>query len=251
MSPMKSCQSPSKWRPSVLGYLFPAQVSSIPCGTPPTSSRTSISSNATVKTVTPTTSTTATDYKLNDIPSIHSRERSYDEASVQSRANSMSTSPSAFYSRQGGSRKPLGPKSGAQLANSNVNSPLANDDGEQLCKPVYALKRNAKPEVAFSSFTNSTLSKKSFATFSTQNKKKKRLIISGISPNDIRKFDGVKRWCESFGEITRIIRMPNGDLHVHFRSADVADTVCRLRAKVYIVGCGSVGVSWATGSAKR
>lgn len=30
---------------------------------------------------------------------------------------------------------------------------------------------------------------------------------------------------QSFGEVSQITRMPNGDLHVHFRSADVADTV--------------------------
>lgn len=64
--------------------------------------------------------------------------------------------------------------------------------------------------------------------------------------------------------------MPNGDLHVHFKKAEVADTVCfqyspilaihilteliinwaqvcRLRAKVYIAGVGSVYLSWYTG----
>lgn len=53
---------------------------------------------------------------------------------------------------------------------------------------------------------------------------------------------------QSFGEVSQIIRMPNGDLHVHFRSAEVADTVCRLRAKVFIAGVGSVNLSWYTGN---
>lgn len=30
---------------------------------------------------------------------------------------------------------------------------------------------------------------------------------------------------QSFGEVTQIVRVPNGDLHVHFRKAEVADTV--------------------------
>lgn len=59
--------------------------------------------------------------------------------------------------------------------------------------------------------------------------------------------------------------MPNNDLHVHFRRADVAETVrmlacasffsymtrdlqvCRLRATVYINGVGSVQLSWSYG----
>jgi len=36
-------------------------------------------------------------------------------------------------------------------------------------------------------------------------------------------------------------------LHVDFRRADVADTVCRVRAKVFIAGVGSVQLSWYTG----
>ena len=32
-------------------------------------------------------------------------------------------------------------------------------------------------------------------------------------------------FAQSFGEVTQIMRMPNGDLHVHFRKAEVAETV--------------------------
>jgi hypothetical protein len=31
---------------------------------------------------------------------------------------------------------------------------------------------------------------------------------------------------QSFGEVSEITRMPNSDLHVHFRRADVAEMVC-------------------------
>lgn len=51
---------------------------------------------------------------------------------------------------------------------------------------------------------------------------------------------------QSFGEVRQILRMPNGDLVVSFQSAEVADTVCRVRAKVFINGVGSVQLSWTT-----
>jgi len=78
-------------------------------------------------------------------------------------------------------------------------------------------------------------------------KRKRKLVISGVGVHETRKFEGVKGWCEGFGEIRQITRVPNGDLHIEFRSADVADTVCRLRAKVFISGVGSVYLSWTTG----
>lgn len=105
------------------------------------------------------------------------------------------------------------------------------------------------PQVAFSaSGKGGAMPRVSFASLSTRNSKKKKLIVSGIGPDDTRRFEGVKRWCESFGEVSQIMRMPNGDLHVYFRSAEVADTVCRLRAKVYIAGVGSVNLSWYAGN---
>ncbi|KAI0937278.1 hypothetical protein AcV5_005222 [Taiwanofungus camphoratus] len=78
-------------------------------------------------------------------------------------------------------------------------------------------------------------------------RKKRKLIISGIPPDDDRRFEAAKRWCQSFGEVSQITRVPNGDLHVDFRKAEVADTVCRLQARVFISGVGSVCLSWFTG----
>ncbi|KAJ3750668.1 hypothetical protein DFH05DRAFT_107387 [Lentinula detonsa] len=276
LSPSSSSQmpetthTPSKWRPSVLGYFSSSaasQVSFIPSETLYTPSRPSVSSNSTVTTTTSITSATAT-AKNNDasvtlplnsgVAPFRLRRRSHRNllhaANSNHVENNTPNSSPAIPNRstKGGSmRIPLAPKRTAQLANSNVN-PIHDDDEERSFVPVPVVKPNTKPEVAFvaSSKTN-TLSKMSFAALSSKNNKKKRLIISGIAPNDVRKFEGVKKWCENFGEVSHIMRMPNGDLHVHFRSADVADTVCRLRAKVYIVGCGSVGVSWTTANAKH
>ncbi|KIL71712.1 hypothetical protein M378DRAFT_155318 [Amanita muscaria Koide BX008] len=114
------------------------------------------------------------------------------------------------------------------------------DEEAELSPPP--LKLSSKPQIAYSAggaFRFSALTKR--------HKKKRRLVVSGIKPNDVRKFDNLKHWCESFGEVSQITRMPNHDLHVHFRSAEVADTVCRLRAKVFINGVGSVQLSWTYG----
>ncbi|OCH87467.1 hypothetical protein OBBRIDRAFT_154424 [Obba rivulosa] len=82
---------------------------------------------------------------------------------------------------------------------------------------------------------------------SPKSRRKRKLIVSGIPMNDEHRVEGVRQWCESFGEINYITRISNGDLHVDFRKAEVADTVCRLQARVYIGGVGSVGLSWFTG----
>ncbi|KAI0697598.1 hypothetical protein BC835DRAFT_1305189 [Cytidiella melzeri] len=81
----------------------------------------------------------------------------------------------------------------------------------------------------------------------SKNKKKRKLIVSGITPGDQRRYDRLRQWCEGFGELNQITRMPNGDLHVDFRRTEVADTVCRLHASVHINGVGTVGLSWYTG----
>ncbi|EIN14007.1 hypothetical protein PUNSTDRAFT_140406 [Punctularia strigosozonata HHB-11173 SS5] len=83
-------------------------------------------------------------------------------------------------------------------------------------------------------------------TSKSKSKYKRKLVISGIKKDDLKRIEGVKQWCESFGELSQFIRMPNGDLEVHFRDNEVADTVCRLHARVCINGVGSVGLSWYT-----
>jgi len=87
----------------------------------------------------------------------------------------------------------------------------------------------------------------SSALGSPRMKKKRKLIIGGIPGNDERRFNAVRKWCESFGELNSIDRVSNGDIYVDFRKGEVADTVCRLQARVYIAGVGSVCLSYFTG----
>jgi len=129
---------------------------------------------------------------------------------------------------------PFSPKPASRLAISVSN---VDDDMDVQHDPTM-------PYVAYSS-NNPRVSLSSLG--SSKNRKKKRLVISGIPSTDKPKFEAAKRWCESFGEVNEITRMPNGDLHVNFRDAEVAETVCRIRAKVCITGVGSVYLSWYAG----
>jgi len=54
---------------------------------------------------------------------------------------------------------------------------------------------------------------------------------------------GVVGVCEGFGEVSQVRHMPNGDLWANFRK-EVADTVCRVQATVFIKEVGRVYLSW-------
>jgi len=70
---------------------------------------------------------------------------------------------------------------------------------------------------------------------------RKILVISGAGPLQM---EGIRDWCEGFGEVSQIRHMPNGDLQVYFKKEEVADTVCRVQARVVINDVGSVSLSW-------
>ncbi|KAJ7596654.1 hypothetical protein C8J56DRAFT_917996 [Mycena floridula] len=262
----------TKWkRPSVLGYFSSSsQTSVLPSETAYTPSRPSISSSHTSHTSHTCTSSTATSEQLSVpitpsknslVDSLRSRRRSY--ASLLStgtlfrpgadnipsmsslcleETNIGSSTSSISKMKTPAPRIPLGPKS--TLRRSNQNS---DEDPEFLARRV--IPDVSQPQVAYSAVRDSTLPRVAFSNLTVRGqKKKKKLVVTGVGPGETRKFEGVKRWCESFGEVSQILRMPNGDLHVHFRSADVADTVCRLNAKVFIGGVGRVGLSWYTGT---
>ncbi|KAI0651989.1 hypothetical protein C8Q79DRAFT_1005232 [Trametes meyenii] len=132
---------------------------------------------------------------------------------------------------------------------SHINDPpesekvLARDRGQSASASETAASASWKPPSSPVPHIGSV----THMLTSPRSRKKRKLIISGIPPDDERRFDGVRRWCESFGELSSITRAHNGDLHVDFRKAEVADTVCRLNARVYIAGVGSVCLSWFTG----
>lgn len=141
--------------------------------------------------------------------------------------------PSSLARKSSTIRLPFSPKSRAldsALPNIFVEVPDATRP-----RIVYTGKSHA-PRVSLSSIASQSRSAK------------KKLVIGGIAPNDVKRLEAVQKWCQSFGEVDQITRMPNGDLHVNFHKAEVADTVCRVRAKVYIAGVGSVHLSWYSGN---
>ncbi|KAG1813252.1 uncharacterized protein BJ212DRAFT_1275765 [Suillus subaureus] len=141
--------------------------------------------------------------------------------------------PSSLARKSSTIRLPFSPKSKAP------DSALPNIfvEASDATRPriVYTGKGHA-PRVSLSSIASQSRSTK------------KKLVIGGIAPNDVKRLEAVQKWCQSFGEVDQITRMPNGDLHVNFHKAEVADTVCRVRAKVYISGVGSVHLSWYSGN---
>ncbi|KAF5385323.1 hypothetical protein D9615_001328 [Tricholomella constricta] len=281
-SDVPNASSSTKWRPSVLGHFAASSTSqaSVPSDTAYTPSRPSMSSGDTYTSGTGTTTES-------DLPMTPSRMNFMDSIRFRSKPNVVFNSGSGIMSssslrsqklrtslghsstpalsslgysgpgtaststlahRTQTTRTPLAPKPTSRLANSNLDHGDDDDGDDDTYHPVVQTVKQhdlTRPHVAYPS--GGTLPRVNLASLSSRHRKKKKLIVSGIGPNEARKFEGVKRWCESFGEVSQIVRMPNGDLHVHFRLAEVADTVCRLRAKVYIAGVGSVQLSWFTG----
>ncbi|KAF5368457.1 hypothetical protein D9758_002331 [Tetrapyrgos nigripes] len=251
--------SPSmKWRPSVLGYFSSSQVSmdlSEALYPPP---RPSMSSSHTGTSA--TTSITITDTEPPMTPTkifgVKYCSKSHNSLSHTSNFAAISEGSDnasgtcrikTDASKSSSVRLPFAPKSiSSRMSNHSRSTSDALhlfDDDEDDTAPV-SLPKSPRPQMAFSSSGKSgSIPRVALSALSTRNQKKKKLVVSGVAANDNRKFDGVKRWCESFGEVTHIVRMPNGELVVHFRSAEVADTVCRLRAQVFIAGVGSVNLS--------
>ncbi|KZV74868.1 hypothetical protein PENSPDRAFT_153408 [Peniophora sp. CONT] len=80
---------------------------------------------------------------------------------------------------------------------------------------------------------------------------KRRLVVSGIGPGETQRTERLYQWACRFGEVREMVRAPNGrDLLIDFRRAEVADTVCRLNARVFIPDVGSVALSY-TDTARR
>ncbi|KAF9015597.1 hypothetical protein BDQ17DRAFT_1418649 [Cyathus striatus] len=222
--------SPSKWRPTVLGHF--SQVPSSPSGAHSTStfftpSRPSISSADTSNThqsSAPTASSTpesqppATPTKSSFIDSIRFKSRS---RSTMFKSQPTTGSSSSLYSQ---------PNIPERSSTSNTScSSLSHLPDEEDDVDTYDLPNNTRNDSTIKSTrpsafsASATLSRAAFSSLSVRRQKKKRkLVVSGVGVREIRKLDGVKCWCESFGEVKQITRMPNGDLHVDFRSADVA-----------------------------
>jgi hypothetical protein len=88
---------------------------------------------------------------------------------------------------------PFSPKPKSRLA-TNVSG---GDDVDAQPDPTI-------PYVAYSS-NHARISLSSLSS-SARNKKKKKLVISGIASTDRKRFDGAKRWCEVRFVVSLMIR---------------------------------------------
>lgn len=261
--------SPSswRWRPSVLGHFVSLSDGDTRTSTrdsPGSSSRPSMSSTTTSSSyATPSTNVTYEDGASRVPPS--TPRKSHFFGSLRLRSQKAVTSSLSLFTTETSSSFPTSfslPASEPQLSqppgfpgslarkSSTIRLPFSPKskapdnalpnifvEASDATRPriVYTGKGHA-PRVSLSSIASQARSTK------------KKLVIGGIAPNDVKRLEAVQKWCQSFGEVDQITRMPNGDLHVNFHKAEVADTVCRVRAKVYIAGVGSVHLSWYSGN---
>ncbi|CAL1694044.1 unnamed protein product [Somion occarium] len=233
-TPQSTCKTKTKTRPTVLGHFMHPVVEGQTTpddGSPP---RPSTSSTSTFTRSSASVSTTATSY-------------------AQSSSDALGTSPSKFTFGSLRSHSPASLFRGSPSLWSlpadatHMNDPpnstkvIAKDSGYE--KGAMRVAQSLRVQ----SGSSLGLGPVSQLLGSPRRRKKRKLIISGVPVGDKRRTDALLRWCQTFGEVNQITRAPNGDLHIDFKSAEVADTVCRLHARVYIGGVGSVGLSWFTG----
>ncbi|KAG0707524.1 hypothetical protein DFH29DRAFT_796566 [Suillus ampliporus] len=256
-----------RWRPSVLGHFASLSDGDAHSSTrdSPGSSRPSMSSTTTSSSyATPSTNIMyedgaphvppSTPQKSNFFGSLRSRSQKAVSSSLSLfKTDTDSSFPTSFSSpasepelsqspgfpgslarKSSTIRLPFSPKSRAPL-DSNLPNIFVEAPDATRPRIVYTGKNHA-PRVSLSSISSQSRSIK------------KKLVIGGIARNDVKRLEAAQKWCQSFGEVDQITRMPNGDLHVNFHKAEVADTVCRVRAKVYIAGVGSVHLSWYSGN---
>ncbi|KAF5349296.1 hypothetical protein D9756_009365 [Leucocoprinus leucothites] len=110
--------------------------------------------------------------------------------------------------------------------------------------------------------------RKSLANLMSNGKRKgskRRLVISGVGDGQ-GEVAALKEWCASLGEVRSMVKVKSvdgvvteigrGDRSgqnvwvVDFKKSSVAESVCRLQAKVEIKGAGSVRLSWETAKPK-
>ncbi|KAF7979393.1 hypothetical protein HWV62_42494 [Athelia sp. TMB] len=108
-------------------------------------------------------------------------------------------------------------------------APVLSDeeDGEEewMTSPQRPSPVPQNPYIVYPAGSKGAISRLSMASLgSSRDRQKKKLVISGIAHGDAQRTTALRLWCETFGEVTRIVRMPNADLHVHFRKAEVAET---------------------------
>lgn len=64
--------------------------------------------------------------------------------------------------------------------------------------PTYRLKSNASKRPPIPQPLNSTLRRINFSSIGSRSgKKRKKLIVSGIGATEVRKYEGMKRWCQA------------------------------------------------------
>lgn len=240
VEPSSSSPHSSKWRPSVLGIFASSatsQTSVLPSETLYTPSRPSISSSYTCTSSAATPPSrlevqSVSPSKPSFVDSLRSRRKSYGNLLYSATPkpgveNVLSTtslctnetvgsvnSSSSVQKQKSNARVPFAPKPVYNRMNS-ADDDDDEDDGTATRARRVTVPAVTQPQVVFSAPRDGgTLSRVGLSGVNSRSeKKKKKLIISGIGPGEAKKFEAAKRWCE----VSSLLRVSRSRSHSSVR----------------------------------
>ena len=187
----------SKWRPSVLGHFYQPSVSQssvVISETHSTPSRPSISSD------TCSTSRTATTIESNVLstpPKILAQDPL--DYTLPTAASSFPTASrsSVWLPGHGLDSSPRGAH--CQTLSQHRTFTLELNENEDDSPPTFRARHHDTIRASIPYSSTGTLPRVKFSSLNTRSqRKKKKLVISGVGVGDTRKFEGIKRWCEVY-----------------------------------------------------
>lgn len=193
----------SRWRPSVLGHFSTPSMSSHvstptaktePPYTPP---RPSVSSADTFLTGASDNDIGHFFSKLSLVETFRSRgdpSKSHIASSSSIWSQSQTSVPSPCDSPRSISQSPCSSQRPRNSFRPAFDEELDEVEEESEQPSLPAPEPSTRPQIAYSSARHR--SRMHFPSLAKRHKKKRRLVVSGIKPNDVRKFDSLKRWCE-------------------------------------------------------
>jgi hypothetical protein len=194
---LHSPRANSRWRPSVLGHFYQpsaSQSSVLVSEAQSTPSRPSISSD------TFSTSRTATTIESNVLstpPKILAQDPMGSRHTLSTSALNFPTASGSSiwhpsYRLNSNSR-------GTYLSQQRTTfTPELDDNVEDDIDPppTFCARHHDTIRASIPYSSTGTLPRVNFSSLSTSERKKKKLVISGVGIGEIRKFEGIKRWCE-------------------------------------------------------
>ena len=188
----------SRWRPSVLGHFYQpsaSQSSVVVSETHSTPSRPSISSDtySTSRTV-----TTIESNVLSTPPKVLAQDPLGYTLPTAATSFPTASRSSIWLPSHGLDSSPGGAHCKTLSQHRTTFAPELNENDDSPLTFRARHHDTIRASIPFSSSTG-TLPRVKFSSLNTRSqRKKKKLVISGVGVGDTRKFEGIKRWCEVY-----------------------------------------------------